>query len=99
MPFIPRNDTNFLSTNGNIPRYFNVSALDGSAIRGPDVWRLVPDGIRRGLDRMMTLTETEHPVLGTPFFQLHPCNTVGDKPMCYFLCHTAPSLEADTAPT
>ena len=28
-------------------------------------------------DEMMTLTQAEHPVLGRPFFQLHPCNTVG----------------------
>lgn len=65
--------------------YFNVYRQDGSLLPLPLVWELVPDHYRERLasDKWTFLTQTEHPYLGRPFYQLHPCHT--DKLMaCVF---------------
>jgi ubiquitin-like-conjugating enzyme ATG10 len=65
------------STSYSVPvLYFNVAELDGTPLRGVEIWAIMPSSVQSGYDRMMTVTEADHPVLGTPFFQLHPCNTV-----------------------
>ncbi|XP_033738587.1 ubiquitin-like-conjugating enzyme ATG10 [Pecten maximus] len=62
----------------NVPvLYFNVYKADGSLLSLEEVWDRVPDVYRDRLqhDRWTFLTQQEHPILGRPYFQLHPCHT------------------------
>eukprot|EP00039_Didymoeca_costata_P014990 m.248136 g.248136 ORF g.248136 m.248136 type:complete len:218 (+) comp16131_c0_seq35:227-880(+) len=54
---------------------FRASKLDGQPLNYLEVWQTVPKHIRSIHDQMVTLTQVDHPVLGTPYYQLHPCNT------------------------
>lgn len=51
--------------------------IDGQALKLEEIW----DGIllqqhpSLTADRGMTITQADHPLLGQPFFQLHPCRT------------------------
>ncbi|KAJ8305914.1 hypothetical protein KUTeg_016459 [Tegillarca granosa] len=42
-----------------------------------EIWRCVPSHYRDKLevDKWSFLTQQEHPFLGRPFYQLHPCHT------------------------
>ena len=57
--------------------YFNVYKQDGSLLPLAKVWELVPVYYRERLDedKWTFLTQTEHPYIGRPFYQLHPCHT------------------------
>ncbi|XP_060585601.1 ubiquitin-like-conjugating enzyme ATG10 [Ruditapes philippinarum] len=57
--------------------YFNVYNSNGSLVSLAKVWELVPMYYRERLeeDKWTFLTQTEHPYLGRPFYQLHPCHT------------------------
>ncbi|XP_045176357.2 ubiquitin-like-conjugating enzyme ATG10 [Mercenaria mercenaria] len=57
--------------------YFNVYRQDGSLLPLVKVWELVPEYFRERLDedKWTFLTQTEHPYIGRPFYQLHPCHT------------------------
>ncbi|XP_021379052.1 ubiquitin-like-conjugating enzyme ATG10 isoform X2 [Mizuhopecten yessoensis] len=62
----------------NVPvLYFNVYKPDGSMMSLTEVWDRVPGVYRDRLqqDRWTFLTQQEHPILGRPYFQLHPCHT------------------------
>ncbi|XP_069127205.1 ubiquitin-like-conjugating enzyme ATG10 [Argopecten irradians] len=62
----------------NVPvLYFNIYKADGSLLNLEEVWSRVPDMYRDRLhlDRWTFLTQQEHPILGRPYFQLHPCHT------------------------
>ncbi|XP_078573981.1 ubiquitin-like-conjugating enzyme ATG10 [Branchiostoma floridae x Branchiostoma japonicum] len=57
--------------------YFIASRPDGSQASLDEVWSSVPASFQSRLqdDRWTFLTQQEHPVLGCPMFQLHPCHT------------------------
>uniref|UniRef100_M3XGP8 Ubiquitin-like-conjugating enzyme ATG10 n=1 Tax=Latimeria chalumnae TaxID=7897 RepID=M3XGP8_LATCH len=57
--------------------YFRACCLDGRPLTLTEIWENVHDCYR---DRLLqgpwdTITQQEHPLLGQPFFVLHPCKT------------------------
>ncbi|XP_064625045.1 ubiquitin-like-conjugating enzyme ATG10 [Lineus longissimus] len=71
--------------------YFNACKQDGQLLSLEDIWRNVPqyhqDRLRH--EKWTFITQQEHPLLGRPFFQVHPCHTstlmkqVPEKPRNY----------------
>jgi len=62
----------------NVPvLYFTASRQDGKLVSLDEVWDNVPDVYRERLayEKWTFLTQQEHPYLGVPFYQLHPCHT------------------------
>ncbi|KAL9951819.1 hypothetical protein ACROYT_G044554 [Oculina patagonica] len=62
----------------NVPvLYFTASQQDGKLVSLEEVWENVPDVYRERLEyeKWTFLTQQEHPYLGVPFYQLHPCHT------------------------
>ncbi|XP_076842610.1 ubiquitin-like-conjugating enzyme ATG10 [Brachyhypopomus gauderio] len=57
--------------------YFRASSLDGRPLSLGEVWNNVHPNYRQRLLQgpWDTLTQQEHPLLGQPFFMLHPCRT------------------------
>nr|QSV39520.1 autophagy associated protein [Locusta migratoria] len=57
--------------------YFNACFSDGSLFSLEQLWQLLSDNFKGALEpqKWSVLTQQEHPVLGRPFFQLHPCRT------------------------
>eukprot|EP01135_Chromosphaera_perkinsii_P006345 Nk52_evm74s485 gene=Nk52_evmTU74s485 len=59
--------------------YFKGSRLDGTPLTLSDVleWG-VRDDLSESLasEKLYSISQKEHPMLGTPFFTIHPCNTV-----------------------
>ncbi|XP_046576719.1 ubiquitin-like-conjugating enzyme ATG10 [Haliotis rubra] len=57
--------------------YFNAYTQDGRLLSLDSVWNSVPQHYQDRFqhERWTTLTQQEHPILGRPFFQLHPCHT------------------------
>ncbi|ESO94518.1 hypothetical protein LOTGIDRAFT_67210, partial [Lottia gigantea] len=57
--------------------YFNVYKADGKLLSLENIWKIVPDVYQQELqaDKWSILTQQEHPLLGRPFYQLHPCHT------------------------
>ncbi|XP_076462364.1 ubiquitin-like-conjugating enzyme ATG10 isoform X2 [Babylonia areolata] len=57
--------------------FFNVCKSDGSRLSLEEVWRRVPHEFQQRFHhhKWATLTQQEHPLLGSPFFMLHPCHT------------------------
>ncbi|TRY83855.1 hypothetical protein DNTS_030090 [Danionella cerebrum] len=57
--------------------YFRASALDGRSLSLEEVRSNVHPHYRQRLNLAPweTLTQQEHPILGQPFFMLHPCHT------------------------
>jgi len=57
--------------------YFTASKQDGRLISLEEVWESVPDVYRGRLEheKWTFLTQQDHPYLGVPFYQLHPCHT------------------------
>ncbi|NXG02176.1 ATG10 enzyme, partial [Sakesphorus luctuosus] len=57
--------------------YFRACLLDGSPLTLEEIWRNVhtcyQDRLQEG--PWETITQQEHPILGQPFFVLHPCRT------------------------
>ncbi|NXM67592.1 ATG10 enzyme, partial [Serilophus lunatus] len=57
--------------------YFRACFLDGRALTLDEIWRSVhacyQDRLQEG--PWDTVTQQEHPILGQPFFVLHPCRT------------------------
>ncbi|XP_073933266.1 ubiquitin-like-conjugating enzyme ATG10 isoform X2 [Castor canadensis] len=57
--------------------YFRASFLDGRPLALKDIW----DGVHECYKTRLlqgpwdTITQQEHPILGQPFFVLHPCKT------------------------
>ncbi|XP_029429857.1 ubiquitin-like-conjugating enzyme ATG10 isoform X2 [Rhinatrema bivittatum] len=57
--------------------YFRASFLDGRPLTLDEIWKGVHESYK---DRLLqgpwdTITQQEHPLLGQPFFVLHPCRT------------------------
>ncbi|XP_065199383.1 ubiquitin-like-conjugating enzyme ATG10 [Sycon ciliatum] len=66
------------STSYQVPvLYFNAYTLEGKLLSLDEIWAAVPDHFQARLkdERWTFLTQQEHPYLGRPFFQLHPCKT------------------------
>ncbi|XP_049785731.1 ubiquitin-like-conjugating enzyme ATG10 [Schistocerca cancellata] len=57
--------------------YFNACFSDGSLFSLEQLWQLLSYNFKGTLEpqKWSVLTQQEHPVLGRPFFQLHPCRT------------------------
>ncbi|WAR20520.1 GALM-like protein [Mya arenaria] len=57
--------------------YFNCHLPDGRLLTLNEIWSQVPLNYQERLqqDRWTFLTQVEHPYLGRPFYQLHPCHT------------------------
>ncbi|KAI1905365.1 hypothetical protein AGOR_G00015370 [Albula goreensis] len=57
--------------------YFRASTLDGRPLSLEDVWDQVHPNYRQRLLQgpWDTITQQEHPLIGQPFFFLHPCRT------------------------
>ncbi|XP_020893471.1 ubiquitin-like-conjugating enzyme ATG10 isoform X3 [Exaiptasia diaphana] len=57
--------------------YFITYTQDGCPLGLQDVWSAIPHVYQQRLqaERWTFLTQQEHPFLGKPFFQLHPCHT------------------------
>ncbi|KAM4710210.1 ubiquitin-like-conjugating enzyme ATG10 [Discoglossus pictus] len=57
--------------------YFRASLLDGRPLTLDEIWQRVPECYRPRLlhGPWETITQQEHPILGQPFFVLHPCRT------------------------
>ncbi|XP_064605763.1 ubiquitin-like-conjugating enzyme ATG10 [Liolophura sinensis] len=57
--------------------YFNAYKTDGKLLSLEEIWSNVPNHYRERLnhERWTFLTQQEHPLVGRPFYQLHPCHT------------------------
>lgn len=57
--------------------YFNAWHSSGQLLSLDEVWERVDATHREQIisNKWGTLTQVEHPLLGRPYFQLHPCNT------------------------
>ncbi|XP_061694381.1 ubiquitin-like-conjugating enzyme ATG10 isoform X2 [Syngnathoides biaculeatus] len=57
--------------------YFRASTLEGRSLSLDEVWSSVHPNFRLRLQHspLTTITQQEHPLLGQPFFMLHPCRT------------------------
>ncbi|XP_059199923.1 ubiquitin-like-conjugating enzyme ATG10 [Centropristis striata] len=57
--------------------YFRASTLEGRSLSLEEVWSSVHPNFRQRLQNspLNTITLQEHPLLGQPFFMLHPCRT------------------------
>ncbi|XP_077144680.1 ubiquitin-like-conjugating enzyme ATG10 isoform X2 [Ranitomeya variabilis] len=57
--------------------YFRASFLDGAPLTLDAIWDRVHDSYKPRLlhGPWETITQQEHPILGQPFFVLHPCRT------------------------
>ncbi|KAI8787386.1 ubiquitin-like-conjugating enzyme ATG10 isoform X1 [Biomphalaria glabrata] len=57
--------------------YFNIFTNDGRLLPLDEVWSQCPTHYQTHLkdNKWSTLTQQEHPLLGRPFLQLHPCHT------------------------
>ncbi|XP_016065824.1 PREDICTED: ubiquitin-like-conjugating enzyme ATG10 isoform X1 [Miniopterus natalensis] len=57
--------------------YFRASFLDGRPLSLKDIWEGVHECYKTRLQQgpWDTITQQEHPILGQPFFVLHPCKT------------------------
>ncbi|KAK1345140.1 hypothetical protein QTO34_013848 [Cnephaeus nilssonii] len=57
--------------------YFRASFLDGRPLSLKDIWEGVHECYKARLQQgpWDTITQQEHPILGQPFFVLHPCKT------------------------
>ncbi|XP_008289136.1 ubiquitin-like-conjugating enzyme ATG10 [Stegastes partitus] len=57
--------------------YFRAFTLEGRSLTLEEVWNSVHPNFRLCLQNspLDTITQQEHPLLGQPFFVLHPCRT------------------------
>ncbi|XP_008053356.1 ubiquitin-like-conjugating enzyme ATG10 [Carlito syrichta] len=57
--------------------YFRASFLDGTPLTLQDIWEGIHECYKTRLLQgpWDTITQQEHPILGQPFFVLHPCKT------------------------
>ncbi|XP_072024965.1 ubiquitin-like-conjugating enzyme ATG10 isoform X2 [Amphiura filiformis] len=57
--------------------YFTACKSDGKLLSLDEVWQAIPEYYQTRLQhqRWTFITQQEHPYLGRPFFQLHPCHT------------------------
>ena len=56
--------------------YFTASWPDGRQLNVDQVWEQVnPESATGVIDKLSTLTQTEHPLMGMPCYHVHPCNT------------------------
>ncbi|XP_069001612.1 ubiquitin-like-conjugating enzyme ATG10 [Embiotoca jacksoni] len=57
--------------------YFRATTLEGRSLTLEEVWKAVHPNFRLRLQHspLNTITQQEHPLLGQPFFMLHPCRT------------------------
>ena len=54
--------------------YFTASWQDGKQLQLQQVWNQIPL-TSDVVNKLSTLTQTEHPLSGIPCYHVHPCNT------------------------
>lgn len=54
--------------------YFNGRSQDGSLLGVEEIWGDVPQACKEHFSNSH-ISQGEHPVLGLPFYFIHPCNT------------------------
>ncbi|XP_061191966.1 ubiquitin-like-conjugating enzyme ATG10 isoform X1 [Saccostrea echinata] len=62
----------------NVPvLYFNAHFQNGKLLSLEEIWDMVPAVYKERLtqDRWTFISQQEHPLLGRPFYFLHPCHT------------------------
>ncbi|XP_071952051.1 ubiquitin-like-conjugating enzyme ATG10 [Antedon mediterranea] len=57
--------------------YFNACKADGQLLSLDEVWEMIPKHYQTRLqhEQWTFITQQEHPIIGRPFFTLHPCHT------------------------
>ncbi len=86
--------------------YFNVYKPCGSLLGLDELWSAIPKHYQERLqqERWSFCTQQEHPLLGRPFFQLHPCHTAAllgqvnppaDRYLLTWLTSVAPVVHLD----
>jgi len=55
--------------------YFNGYNLDGTPLKWSEIWDDLPVQIKNEEIRWTSITQKDHPLLFTPFYHVHPCNT------------------------
>ncbi|XP_013400486.1 ubiquitin-like-conjugating enzyme ATG10 isoform X2 [Lingula anatina] len=79
--------------------YFNMYHDSGKLLTLDEIWSLVPQIYQSRLsqERWTFLTQQEHPILGRPYFQLHPCHTASLMKHSVLSRATKPEISTDTA--
>lgn len=57
--------------------YFNMYTTDGKLLTLDQIWKLVPRQEQERLEGNLwsLVSQSEHPILGRPFYFIHPCHT------------------------
>ena len=56
--------------------YFNATQSNGQQLSLDDIWKIVSkDLTSSNPDRWSLVSQQEHPLLGRPFYHVHPCHT------------------------
>ena len=56
--------------------YFTANTVEEARpLSAAELWESMPPEMKAITEQRDTLTQAEHPVLGVPLFQLHPCRT------------------------
>jgi len=64
------------STSYQVPvLYFNAYHQDGSLLDWEEIWNDLPENFQNEEKRWNLITQNDHPVLGIPFYFIHPCET------------------------
>lgn len=62
--------------------YFNVHHENGKLLTLDEIWNKIPKCYESETDKWNTLTQQEHPILGMPYFMVHPCHTADFMKNC-----------------
>lgn len=64
------------STSYSVPvLYFNAYHENGKLLSLDEIWNKIPKCYLSEIDKWSTITQQEHPILGIPYFMIHPCYT------------------------
>lgn len=55
--------------------YFNAYHENGKLLSLDEIWNKIPKCYLSEIDKWSTITQQEHPILGIPYFMIHPCYT------------------------
>ena len=55
--------------------YFNATYPNGAIVSQDEIFSIVSNNVGTIKDPWSMVTQEEHPILGTPFFYVHPCKT------------------------
>lgn len=55
--------------------YFNAYHENGKLLSLDEIWNKIPKCYQSETDKWSTITQQDHPILGIPYFMIHPCYT------------------------